>query len=929
MKQSIVITADKSGSGKTTLTCGLICVLKKRGLKVQSFKCGPDYIDPMFHREVLGVPSSNLDSYFVSGEMLGRLYTERAEKVDISVIEGVMGYYDGLGGVSTEGSTWEIADIVDSPTVLVMDCKGASVSLAALIRGMLEFPNHAAGKYDSGIRGVILNRVSPMFYERLKGVIEENCPEIKVLGYMPEMKDRKIPSRHLGLIEPGDMEDFNSWIEAVSEQLEKTVDVDGLLEIAGTTKSGKLTEEKISEFKASYYTSQTSREDDSKYKLNTKIKLGIAEDEAFNFYYQENRELLENMGADIVTFSPLHDEKLPEDLDGIIIGGGYPELYADELSANASMREALAAVIKSGLPVIAECGGYMYLNNSIKVSKEEAFDKKAADNEDAGRNSTETEKKHHMCGVFTGDAEKKERLVRFGYISAETKAAGLFGEAGTVLKGHEFHRYDCEYNGDGFVLTKPKAGKQRNVLNFEKKDDSVGTGSSASYEGIFYGKTMSCGWPHFYYYSNPKAIFNFMKCCERYHFEREAQKKWDGIAKPIDSLGVLEKQVVKLCGMQRTLTPSIDKKALVVLCADHGCVKEGVTQTDSSVTRKVADSFVKGKTTTAIFAEKNGVDVYTIDVGMVGPRYSEGGAGDTEGKNKYESVKNTEDKSDSEFNHYSERLCRGKINDRRLQDGSGNIAVEPAMSHEPGEKALQLGMDIVRELKEAGYQIICTGEMGIGNTTPTAALLAYFMGSSADEAVGYGAGLSEEGLKRKQEVVRRALERLKTESVPGNSYIDDSISKVGSNDSCDNNGSAKENHGNSEMPEITSEAAKEALFQIGGLEIAVMAGMFLGGVKYEIPIVIDGIISTAAALTAYMMDERVADYALASHVSKERLSRKALEKMGLRAIIDAEMSLGEGSGAVLFMPILSSAVEAFNRMGTFSDIKVEAYRRFQ
>ena len=401
MKQSIVITADKSGSGKTTLTCGLICVLKKRGLKVQSFKCGPDYIDPMFHREVLGVPSSNLDSYFVSGEMLGRLYTERAEKVDISVIEGVMGYYDGLGGVSTEGSTWEIADIVDSPTVLVMDCKGASVSLAALIRGMLEFPNHAAGKYDSGIRGVILNRVSPMFYERLKGVIEENCPEIKVLGYMPEMKDRKIPSRHLGLIEPGDMEDFNSWIEAVSEQLEKTVDVDGLLEIAGTTKSGKLTEEKISEFKASYYTSQTSREDDSKYKLNTKIKLGIAEDEAFNFYYQENRELLENMGADIVTFSPLHDEKLPEDLDGIIIGGGYPELYADELSANASMREALAAVIKSGLPVIAECGGYMYLNNSIKVSKEEAFDKKAADNEDAGRNSTETEKKHHMCGAFT------------------------------------------------------------------------------------------------------------------------------------------------------------------------------------------------------------------------------------------------------------------------------------------------------------------------------------------------------------------------------------------------------------------------------------------------------------------------------------------------------------------------------------------------
>ena len=923
MKHSFVIAADKSSSGKTTLTCGLVSVLKKRGFKVQSFKCGPDYIDPMFHREVLGVPSANLDSFFVSREMLRRIYAERTEKADISVIEGVMGFYDGLGGVSSEGSTWEIANIIDCPTVLVMDCKGASVSIAALIKGMLDFTNG-----DSGIRGLILNRVSPMFYDRLKGVIEDNCPEIRVLGYMPEMKNQRVPSRHLGLIEPGDMEDFNSWIEAVSEQLEKTVDVDGLLEIAGTTKSGKLTEEKISEFKASYYTSQTSREDDSKYKLNTKIKLGIAEDEAFNFYYQENRELLENMGADIVTFSPLHDEKLPEDLDGIIIGGGYPEIYADELSANASMREALAAVIKSGLPVIAECGGYMYLNNSIKVSKEEAFDKKAADNEDAGRNSTETEKKHHMCGVFTGDAEKKERLVRFGYISAETKVAGLFGEAGTVLKGHEFHRYDCEYNGDGFVLTKPKAGKQRNVLNFEKKDDSVGTGSSASYEGIFYGKTMSCGWPHFYYYSNPKAIFSFMKCCERYHFEREAQKKWDGIAKPIDSLGVLEKQVIKLCGIQRTLTPSIDKKALVVLCADHGCVKEGVTQTDSSVTRKVADSFAKGKTTTAIFAEKNGVDVYTIDVGMVGPRYSEGGAGDTEGKNKYESVKNTEDKSDSEFNHYSERLCRGKINDRRLQDGSGNIAVEPAMSHETGEKALQLGMDIVRELKEAGYQIICTGEMGIGNTTPTAALLAYFMGSSAEEAVGYGAGLSEEGLKRKQDVVRRALERLGKER-EGQAGLQD-IAQDDFNRLNDEAVNKTIDVVSGEKVKVISAAtAKEGLFQIGGMEIAVMAGMFLGGVKYEVPIVIDGIISTAAALGAYMIDERVADYALASHVSKEKLPRKALEKMGLRAIIDAEMSLGEGSGAVLLMPILSSAVEAFNRMGTFSDIKVEAYRRFR
>lgn len=1005
MRHSFVVAADKSGSGKTTVTCGLIHVLKKRGLKVQSFKCGPDYIDPMFHREVLGVAAANLDSFFVSKEMLRMLYSERAEMADVSVTEGVMGYYDGLGGVSVEGSTWEIADIIDSPTMLVMDCKGASVSIAALIRGMLDFPGHISGrndgdpvdraekkgdclrKHDSGIRGVILNRVSPMFYERLKGVIEENCPEIRVLGFMPEMKERNIPSRHLGLIEPKDMEDFTSWIEAVSEQIEKTLDVDGILELAATPKSGNdcsCSEEdksiaicNLKNREKLYASSDTDIEADievgegiediSEYKLKNKVRIGIAEDEAFNFYYQENRELLERMGAELVPFSPLYDEKLPGDLDGIIIGGGYPELYAEALSANASMRETLASRIKNGIPVIAECGGYMYLNNSISAE-------------------SGSEKSFGMCGVFSGDACKKERLVRFGYVSAETKAPGLFGDAGTVLKGHEFHRYDCEYNGDGFRLSKPGVEKIKDISktdgNLPEKDDLDNSivavsektglwknktlkrkkngviGNAGIYEGIYYSATMSCGWPHFYYYSNPKAIFKFMKCCERYHFERLAQKKWDGIAKPIDSLGILEKEVIKLCGIQRTLTPSIDKKALVVLCADHGCVREGVTQTDSSVTRKVADSFVKGMTTTSIFAKGNNVDVYTVDVGMTGSRYSYMGKTyeckaelrrSDDVKTADSNVKNhpvpenslnfqklRQDVLENSLNF--QKLCQDVVNDRRLQDGSGNIAVEPAMSHEVGEKALRLGMDLVRELKESGYDIIATGEMGIGNTTPTAALLAYFMGASAEEAVGYGAGLSEEGLRRKQDVVRRALRRLEKKSglqegefqAETDDFSDSaSKSRDDSNrlkaESIENN---KNDVSTGKVKADSAEAAKEALFEIGGLEIAVMSGMFLGGVRYEVPVVIDGIISTAAALSAYMMDERVRDYALASHISKEKLARKALEKMGLRAIIDAEMSLGEGSGAVLLMPILSSAVEAFNRMGSFSDMEVEAYHRF-
>ena len=964
MKPSVVIAADKSGSGKTTLTCGLIYVLKKRGLKVQSFKCGPDYIDPMFHRKVLGVPSANLDSFFVSREMLRMLYAERAEMADISVTEGVMGYYDGLGGVSVEASTWEIADIIQSPTVLIMDCKGASVSVAALIRGMLDFPKHAqelrnscsvknagflheAGSsfgiktgnssneesshslenrygrmgtddenHDSGIRGVILNRVSPMFYERLKGVIEDNCPGIRVLGYMPEMKDRRIPSRHLGLVEPGDMEDFTSWIEAVGEQIEKTVDVEGILELAATPKT-------CNDYGCSR---EAYAVEDSEYKLKNRVRIGIAEDEAFNFYYQENRELLEKMGAEIVSFSPLHDEKLPENLDGIIIGGGYPELYAEALSDNVSMRNSVAQAVKKGIPLIAECGGYMYLNKLIYTEGIEENSRV----ENSGMKPHEA--CYEMCGVFSGELRKQDRLVRFGYIEAETKTAGLFGPAGTVLRGHEFHRFDCADNGAGFSIRKP----------------SVGTGKAKTagktYDGIFYYRSMSSGWPHFYYYSNPKAIFNFMKFCERYHFEKSAQKKWDEIAKPIDSLGILEREVTKLCGIQRTLTPSIEKKALVVLCADHGCVREGVTQTDSSVTRKVADSFVKGMTTTSIFAKGNNVDVYTVDVGMTGSRYSYRGKPygckaefrrSDDGKTADSNLK---DHPVPEKSLNFQKLRQDVVNDRRLQDGSGNIAVEAAMSHEVGEKALRLGMDLVRELKESGYDIIATGEMGIGNTTPTAALLAYFMGASAEEAVGYGAGLSEEGLRRKQNVVRRALRRLvKKSGLKEGEFqaetddFNDSDSKSG-DDSNRLNAESIENNKNDVSTEkvktYSAETAKEVLFQVGGLEIAVMAGMFLGGVRYEVPVVIDGIISTAAALSAFMIDERVADYAFASHISKEKLARKALEKMGLPAIIDAEMSLGEGSGAVLLMPILSSAVEAFNRMGSFSDMEVEAYHRF-
>ena len=498
--RKIVIAADRSGAGKTTVSCGLLAVLKKRGVKVQSFKCGPDYIDPMFHRRVLGVPSGNLDSFFTDAATLRWIFTKRVAEsgAELALVEGVMGYYDGLGGVSSRASTWEIAHILDAPTILVMDAKGASVSSAALVRGMMEFreemsaengrstpgrpactgdsrsaspsdgcrrnePVKKAGSRQSGIRGLILNRVSPMFYPRLKSVIEEYCPGIEVLGYLPELPELKVPSRHLGLVEPGEIEDFQRWTERVAAQMEESVELERLLEIAGVESPLK--------------------EDKPQSDRPQPVRIAVSEDEAFNFTYEENRALLRQLGAELVPFSPLYDAALPAEVDGLILSGGYPELFKDALHANASMRASVAEAVKQGLPTIAECGGYMYLLEAIEQVA--------------------------MCGVLPGDAERKSRLVRFGYVEAETRRDSVLGPAGTVLRGHEFHRYDCDFNGADCTLTKPAAGHGHAAT------------SARSYEGIYLTDSLAAGFPHFYYWSNPAALAHFLDSCRTWRTKQQ------------------------------------------------------------------------------------------------------------------------------------------------------------------------------------------------------------------------------------------------------------------------------------------------------------------------------------------------------------------------------------------------------------------------
>lgn len=550
--RKIVIAADRSGAGKTTVSCGLLAVLKKRGVKVQSFKCGPDYIDPMFHRRVLGVPSGNLDSFFTDAMTLREIFRARMveRRSELALVEGVMGYYDGLGGVSSRASTWEIAHILDAPTILVMDAKGASVSIAALVRGMMRFGEEMraesgesvpaigrsactgnsesaspsdgcrrdeaakrAGSRQSGIRGLILNRVSPMFYPRLRSVIEEYCPGIEVLGYLPELPELKVPSRHLGLVEPEEIADFQRWTERVAAQMEESVDVERLMEIAGVdapfqgndasvqpatgrTMEDEDTERSTVEAEISGTDAVLADPDKASSAMNglkcraraleQPVRIAVSEDEAFNFTYEENRALLRQLGAELVPFSPLHDAALPTDADGLLLSGGYPELYRDALHANASMRASVAEAVKQGLPTIAECGGYMYLLDAIEQVP--------------------------MCGVLRGDAERKPRLVRFGYVEAETRRDSVLGPAGTVLRGHEFHRYDCDFNGADCTLTKPAAGI-----------GSAAT-SARSYEGIYLTDRLAAGFPHFYYWSNPAALAHFLDACRMWRKKQDIRR---------------------------------------------------------------------------------------------------------------------------------------------------------------------------------------------------------------------------------------------------------------------------------------------------------------------------------------------------------------------------------------------------------------------
>ena len=324
----LLLAAPSSGSGKTTAACALLSALKARGLEPCAFKCGPDYIDPMFHRAVLGVPSHNLDLFFSTPQTVRRLYTSGAAGHGSAVCEGAMGYYDGLGGVSAAASAWHTADVLDLPVLLVVRPKGASLTLAAQLQGLKAFrtPHHIAG--------VLLNDCTEMLYKLLAPMLERETG-LPVVGFLPPMPDAAIESRHLGLKTAGEIADLQQKIQILTAAAQKNIDWPRLL---------ALFDRPAPMAPAVQAAAPT-------------VRIAVAQDEAFCFTYAETLESLQAAGAELCYFSPLRDAALPQHIGGLYLPGGYPELYAAQLAANTAMRCAINTAVQRGLPTVADDSG--------------------------------------------------------------------------------------------------------------------------------------------------------------------------------------------------------------------------------------------------------------------------------------------------------------------------------------------------------------------------------------------------------------------------------------------------------------------------------------------------------------------------------------------------------------------------------------------
>lgn len=452
----IVLAGTQSGIGKTTLTAGLLLALKKRGLSIQPYKCGPDYIDSGFHTYISGRHCRNLDSFLLSNNVIRELFQAQSRSVSFSLIEGVMGLFDGVSPVSEMGSTAHIAKILNSPVILVLDAGKVSRSIAAVALGYKNFDRKL------NIAGFILNRVSSPYHFQITRQSIEAKTNVPILGYLPKDKTLSLPERHLGLTPVGEL-NMRGIRQKLCNLIEKSIDIEKILKIAKT--AGHLPTFKKTIFRHN--------------KSVSFVNILVAYDRSFHFYYQDNLDILEHLGVRLKFFSPLKTKKIPDDTDGIYIGGGFPEIFASQLEANRALRREIKLKAKDGLPIYAECGGLMYLLERLIDFKERVFS---------------------MVGIFKGSVRMANKLQGLGYVNVESIKDNLLSKKGDKNKAHIFH---WSYLVD-VPLNSPLAYK------IEKPNQN-----QTVYDGLIKTNVLA-SYAHLHFASNINFAKNFIKSCQEY-----------------------------------------------------------------------------------------------------------------------------------------------------------------------------------------------------------------------------------------------------------------------------------------------------------------------------------------------------------------------------------------------------------------------------
>jgi cobyrinic acid a,c-diamide synthase len=451
----LVLAGVSSGAGKTTTTIAVARVLGARGLKVALFKCGPDYLDPTYHARVTGTPSQNLDGWMMGRDAVRDTFAHAARDADVAIIEGVMGLFDGESATSEAGSTAEIAKWLGAPVVLVVDASGMARSVAALVRGFASFDP------DLNLAGALFNRVGSRGHLDL---LRKALGQKETLGGLPRDAEHAFPERHLGLVTANDETLPPALLDHWSEAAAEWIDLDRLLTLARSAEPLPANEERVPAPRSAGF----------------RCRIGVAHDEAFHFYYADNLRRLEDEGAELVRFSPIHDGALPA-VDGVYLGGGYPELFGSALAANAGMRASLKDFAERGGPVYAECGGLMYLATAIETLAGE---------------------RHQMVGLLPGTAVMHARLRALGYVETETQARTILGPAGTRFRGHQF-RYS--------ELTLP-AGAAPVALSYSVRRRR---GEEMSREGYGVGNVLA-SYVHAHWASNPRVATELVASCTRF-----------------------------------------------------------------------------------------------------------------------------------------------------------------------------------------------------------------------------------------------------------------------------------------------------------------------------------------------------------------------------------------------------------------------------